>query len=92
MAANPKRRPGSDLGRATVDWEAAFAFYAALADECRCYQAVADEFDVSLRTVENHGRADRWGSGCARSRRRPPRRRTRCSGRHGSSRSARRSG
>lgn len=54
------RRPGSDTGRAACDWEAAFAFWAALAPAKRSYQAVANEFRVSVRTVENHGRRDGW--------------------------------
>lgn len=60
MAAKPTRKPGSELGRATVDWEQAFAFYAAMPDPERGYQAVADQFSVSLRTVQTHGRAGRW--------------------------------
>lgn len=58
MAANRKR--GSDRGRTSVDWEAAFAFYASLPDRKRSYQAVADEFSVSVRTVETHGRDGGW--------------------------------
>lgn len=58
MAA--ERRPGSDRGRAAIDWHNAFLFYAALPAERRSYQAVADEFGVSRRTVERHGREDRW--------------------------------
>jgi hypothetical protein len=61
MAANPTRKPGSDLGRSTVDWEQAFAFYGGLPEGQRSYGAVADEFEVSLRTVETHGRVGRWG-------------------------------
>jgi hypothetical protein len=52
------RKPGSDRGRAVIDWELAFVFWAGLSPEQRCYQAVADKFAVSVRTVEKHGRAD----------------------------------
>src|SRR3954464_743697 len=55
-----KRQPGSNLGRATVDWNQAFLFYAGLPGERRSYQAVADEYTVSVRTVERHGCAGRW--------------------------------
>jgi len=55
-----ERRPGSNLGRATIDWDEAFLFYASLPVERRDYQAVADEFEVSRRTVERHGRSDNW--------------------------------
>ena len=44
-------RGGSDLGRPAIDWEQAFAFYASLPAERRSYQAVADKFGVSVRTV-----------------------------------------
>lgn len=60
MAANPARKPGSNLGRPAIDWEAAFAFYASLSPASRSYQAVAGEFGVSVRTVEKHGRSERW--------------------------------
>jgi hypothetical protein len=46
--------------RAAIDWEAAFAFYAGLAPAERSYAAVAAEFGVSVRTVETHGRSERW--------------------------------
>lgn len=55
MADDRKRGP-----RAAIDWEAAFAFYAALAPAERSYRAVADEFGVSVRTVETHGRGEQW--------------------------------
>jgi len=58
--ANVGRKPGSDRGRATIDWSAAYAFYASLAPESRSYAAVAAEFGVSQRTVEAHGRRERW--------------------------------
>jgi hypothetical protein len=54
------RRPGSDRGRPTIDWEHAFVFWAGLPPEGRSYQAVADEFRVSRRTVERHGREGGW--------------------------------
>lgn len=58
--ASGKRKPGSSPGRPALDWERAFAYYASLPPERRCYRAVADEFAVSVRTVEKHGRAGRW--------------------------------
>lgn len=58
MAA--KRKPGSDTGRASTDWQQAFQFYAALPPDQRDYKSVAAEFDVSVRTVERHGRRERW--------------------------------
>ena len=58
MAAD--RQPGSDRGRAAIDWPKAFLFYASLPPEQRDYQAVADEFGVSRRTVERHGRDSHW--------------------------------
>jgi hypothetical protein len=58
MAA--ERKPGSDRGRPALDWEQAFLFYAALPPEQRDYAAVAAEFEVSARTVERHGRKERW--------------------------------
>jgi hypothetical protein len=60
MAANRARRPGSDRGRAAVDWEAAFVFYASLPAESRSYAAVASRFGVSRRTVEARGRRHGW--------------------------------
>src|SRR5438270_1308810 len=59
MAAN-ERKPGPNLGRSSTDWEAAFACYASLPPRQRCYQAVADEFGVSIRTVEKQGRNRHW--------------------------------
>lgn len=54
------RKPGSDQGRPSIDWEDAFTFYASLPAAERCYQAVADEYGVSVRTVERHGRDEQW--------------------------------
>ncbi len=58
MAAN--RPSGSDRGRALIDWEQAFQFYASLPDPERSYQRVADQYGVSVRTVEKHGRLEQW--------------------------------
>jgi hypothetical protein len=55
-----ERRPGSNRGRAAIDWQEAYLFYASLPAERRDYQTVADEFEVSRRTVERHGRHDHW--------------------------------
>src|SRR4051794_25837128 len=55
-----KRQPGSNLSRAVIDWHQPFLSYAGLASERRSYQAAADEYTVSVRTVERHGRAGRW--------------------------------
>jgi hypothetical protein len=60
MAAS--RATGSDLGRPKIDWEEAFTYYASLPDPERSYQSVATQFDVSVRTVENHGRRDNWAT------------------------------
>jgi hypothetical protein len=57
---NHGRKPGRDRGHRAIDWEAAFQYYAALSPEKRTYKAVAIRFDVSSRTVEAHGRRDRW--------------------------------
>jgi hypothetical protein len=46
--------------RAAIDWEHAFAFYAALPPAERSYAVVAAEFGVSVRTVETHGREEQW--------------------------------
>ena len=65
MAA--ERQPGSDRGRPAIDWEAAFVYYASPARPgARSYQAVADQFGVSVRTVERHGRARAAGSSGSR--------------------------
>lgn len=58
--ASGERKEGSDRGRPAIDWEQAFAFYASLPPERRSYATVATEFAVSPRTVETHGRRDRW--------------------------------
>src|SRR2546425_8335358 len=58
MSAERKR--GSNLGRPAIDWQQAFLYYAALPSDTRSYQAVAAEFGVSPRTVERHGRSERW--------------------------------
>ena len=58
--ANAGRKPGSDRGRAAIDWEAAFGFYASLPAESRAYAAVASRFGISRRTVETQGRRHRW--------------------------------
>jgi hypothetical protein len=52
--------PGSNSGRASVDWEAAFAFYASLPAGERSYGKVAARFAISPRTVERHGRLGGW--------------------------------
>ena len=46
--------------RAAIDWEAAFAHYVGLPAEDRSYAAVAAAFGVSVRTVETHGRQEKW--------------------------------
>jgi hypothetical protein len=58
--ASDRRPPGSDSGRPACDWEQAFVYWAALPAERRSYAAVAAEFGVSSRTVERHGRLERW--------------------------------
>jgi len=47
-------------GKSMVDWEAAFAYYAALPPAERSYATVAAKFGVSVRTVETHGRSEHW--------------------------------
>jgi hypothetical protein len=61
-----ERPAGSDRGRPSIDWEQAFQFYASLPDPERSYRTVATEFGVSVRTVEKHGRAERWKDRLAR--------------------------
>jgi len=46
--------------RPAIDWDAAFVYYEGLSPAERSYAAVAAEFDVSVRTVETHGRKERW--------------------------------
>ena len=55
-----ERAPGSQRGRPAIDWEDAFHTYASLPDSERSYQAVADHHHLSVRTVERHGREERW--------------------------------
>lgn len=47
-------------GRTLIDWEDAFVYYASLPARQRSYRAVADHFQVSVRTVETHGRSANW--------------------------------
>jgi hypothetical protein len=47
-------------GKSSVDWEAAFAYYASLPPRDRSYATVAAHFGVSTRTVETHGRVEKW--------------------------------
>ena len=61
-----ERSPGSDRGRPAIEWEEAFAYYASLSDRERSYGAVANHFQVSVRTVERHGREGRWKDRLAR--------------------------
>jgi hypothetical protein len=60
VAGNAERQPGSDSGRPTIDWEQAFIYYASLPAEGRRYQAIADKYGISVRTVEKHGRNEHW--------------------------------
>ena len=46
--------------RSAIDWEAAFVHYGSLSSAERSYAAVAAEFGVSVRTVESHGRKEKW--------------------------------
>jgi len=55
-----KRKPGSESGKPAIDWGQAFLYYAGLSPQQRSYQAVADNFNVSVRTVERHGRNEQW--------------------------------
>lgn len=55
-----ERRPGSDRGKASIDWNQAFLTYASLPPDRRDYQSVADTYNVSVRTVERHGRTGGW--------------------------------
>lgn len=58
--ATPERKPGSNLGRPAINWAEAFAVYASLPPDRRTYAAVAAKFKVSARTVERHGRVEKW--------------------------------
>jgi hypothetical protein len=60
VASSAERKPGSDLGRPTIDWEQAFIYYASLPAGGRRYQAIADKYGISVRTVEKHGRNEQW--------------------------------
>ena len=55
-----ERRSGSDRGRPSIEWEEAFGFYASLPGAERSYRAVAEHYDISVRTVEAHGRKEHW--------------------------------
>ena len=55
-----KRKPGSNLGRSIINWEDAFLSYLSFPPEQRSYKAVADKHGISVRTVERHGRTERW--------------------------------
>jgi hypothetical protein len=58
--ADDSRRDRNQPSRPLIDWEEAFRFYASLPVDRRSYRAVADQFGVSIRTVEKHGRSGRW--------------------------------
>ena len=58
--ADATRNPASDRGRPSIDWEAAFLYFAALPAETRSYGAVAARYGVSRRTVETRGRRGQW--------------------------------
>lgn len=60
------RPDGSRRGRPSIDWEEAFGYYASLPDAERSYRAVADHYDISVRTVEAHGRKAHWRERLAR--------------------------
>jgi hypothetical protein len=55
-----ERKPGSNLGRAAVDWPQAFHYYASLPADRRSYRTVAAYYKVSVRTVEKHGLREHW--------------------------------
>ena len=55
-----ERKPGSNRGRAVIDWNEARLFYCGLPPQERTYDAVAAQFGVSARTVERHGTRERW--------------------------------
>jgi len=56
----PDHKGSTRSGKTTTDWDAAFAYYAALPPQDRSYASVAAKFGVSPRTVETHGRTGRW--------------------------------
>src|SRR5215216_2627811 len=60
MAMASERKPGSDRGRSSIDWQQAFQYYASLPPDGRDYRQVAKHFDVSVRTVERHGQKEGW--------------------------------
>ena len=47
-------------GRTAVDWAEAYTYFTGLPSNQRSYRAVAERFGVSVRTVERHGRRERW--------------------------------
>lgn len=60
---DPKQARESTGGRgarAAIDWEGAFVYYCRLSPAERSYAAVAAKFGVSRRTVETHGRKEKW--------------------------------
>lgn len=61
-----ERAPGSKRGRSAIDWEQAFGTYASLPDNERSYQAIAEHYGVSVRTVESHGQKENWKERLAR--------------------------
>jgi len=60
MSDRAPRPSGSDRGRPACDWAAACTFWLSLPSERRSYAAVAEEFGVSIRTVEKHARLEHW--------------------------------
>lgn len=46
--------------RPVIDWDDAFFYYGGLPPAERSYAAVAAKFGVSVRTVETHGRKEKW--------------------------------
>lgn len=56
----PEPKPGSNRGRPSIDWQQAFQSYASLPPDRRDYRQVAERYGVSVRTVERHGRSERW--------------------------------
>jgi hypothetical protein len=58
--SDDSRAAGSDSGQAACDWEAAFFYFAMLPRQKRHYEPVAEEFKVSVRTVQQHGAEEHW--------------------------------
>jgi hypothetical protein len=57
VTKKPKpRKPGG--GSPRIDWDAAFAYYAA--EPTRTYAEVAETFNVSTTSVAKHSKAERW--------------------------------